>query len=53
MTTIDINSIHLKPFLGKGGNVNILELNESSKCYYKKLQNGYLINQNDENNLYG
>lgn len=43
MTTIDINSFHLKPFLGKGGNVNILELNESSKYYYKNLQDGYLI----------
>ena len=37
MTTIDINSIHLKPFLGKGGNVNILELNESSKYYYQEI----------------
>ena len=53
MTTIDINSFHLKPFLGKRGNLNILELNESSKFTIKKLQNGYLINQNDENNLYG
>ena len=37
MTTIDISSFHLKAFLGKGGNVNILELNESSKYYCKEI----------------
>ena len=37
MTTIDINSFHLKPFLGKGGSVNILESNEYSKYYYREI----------------